>query len=185
MKKVALTATLILASLGLTNCATMSVEECKVANWQSVGYRDGKAGQDMDYLLNHAKACGKASITPDKRAWEAGRQQGLKIYCTADNAFALGKAGSKLNYVCPSDSMAQLQRYNENGLTIYRLKNQINTDTRERDKLIQQYKKLRNGENLDFETEKDARHYMLTLPDKINNLTQRINSNVAYLQKFG
>lgn len=185
MKNCLLIIGIMLGTLGVTGCATMSVAECQVADWESVGYKDGKAGQDKDYLLRHAKACGKGNITPNKQAWEQGRQQGLSVYCTADNAFALGKSGSKLNYVCPTERMPQLQSYNESGLKIYRLKNQIDSDTREREKLVEQYKKLRNGENLDFKSEKEARNYMSELPYKINALTNRINENTVLLNRLG
>ena len=185
MKKTSIITLISFAIAYLTGCATMSVEECKIADWESVGYKDGKAGQDKDYLLKHQKSCAKADIAPNKQAWETGRQQGLMQYCTADNAFALGKAGSHLNPVCPSQSLSQLQAANENGLMIYRLQRQIKTDIEQRDKLLTDYKKLRNGENLDFKNEKDARSYLSELPYKINNLTQRINQNTAILTKLG
>lgn len=184
MKKSLLMLTALSLTGWLTGCATMSVQECQVADWQTVGYRDGKAGRDLDYLLNHAKACGKASVTPDKTAWEQGRQQGLSVYCTADNAFALGKSGSKLNYVCPTERIPQLQSYNEQGLTIYRLQQAIDSDKQEREKLLEQYQKLRNGDNLDFKTEKEARIYLSELPFNINRLTDRINENQAVLNRL-
>lgn len=80
--------------------------------------------------------------------------------------------------------MAQLQRYNEQGLTIYRLQQAIDSDKQEREKLIEQYKKLRNGSNLDFKTERDARHYMAELPYKIDTLTRRIQRNEELLIKL-
>ena len=61
----------------LSGCATLTVEECQQADWQTIGYRDGKAGQDVDYILKHNKACAKSNITPNKVLWEQGRQQGL------------------------------------------------------------------------------------------------------------
>lgn len=184
-KSLALYTSLLLLGTGLTGCATMSVEECKVADWQSVGYRDGKAGRDQDYLLNHAKACGKASITPNKIAWEQGRQQGLQQYCTPANAFELGRSGSRINLVCPSAVMSNLQTSNQKGLKLYQLRQDIDSDTREREKLVERYQKLRNGENLDFKTEKEARAYLSELPYKIDTLTRRIKQNTLTLQQLG
>lgn len=174
---------LVMATLLLSACATLSKQECQTADWQTIGYQDGKHGRDLDYILNHNKACGRINIVPNKTQWQQGREQGLKQYCTADNAFVLGKMGNRLNNVCPE--MAQLQRYNEKGLTIYRLQQAIDSDTREREKLVEQYKKLRNGENLDLKTEKEARNYMSELPYKINALTNRINENTKALTRLG
>ncbi len=71
------------------------------------------------------------------------------------------------------------------GLTIYTLQRQVDNDTREREKLAKQYKKLLNGDNLDFKKEKDARAYLSKLPYKVNALTQRIDQNTVILNKLG
>lgn len=175
---------LLVATLFLSACATLSKQECQTADWQMIGYQDGKNGRDLDYILNHNKACGRINIVPNKPQWQQGREQGLKQYCTADNAFVLGKMGSRLNNVCPNNT-AQLQHYNEKGLTIYRLQQAIDSDKQEREKLLEQYQKLRNGDNLDFKTEKEARIYLSELPFKINRLTNQISENQAMLNRLG
>lgn len=168
----------------LSGCATLTVEECQQADWQTIGYRDGKAGQDVDYILKHNKACAKSNITPNKVLWEQGRQQGLTQYCTADNALSLGRSGYRINAVCPSHIAPSLKAMNDKGLAIYNLKKSIDSDKKERDNLIDQYNKLKEGNNLDFKTEKEARIYLTELPYKINMLTDRIHQNVRLLQQL-
>ena len=73
---------------------------------------------------------------------------------------------------------------NDKGLAIYNLKKSIDSDKKERDNLIDQYNKLKEGNNLDFKTEKEARIYLTELPYKINTLTDRINQNVRLLQQL-
>lgn len=81
MKKSLLMLTALSLTGWLTGCATMSVQECQVADWQMIGYQDGKNGRDLDYILNHNKACGRINIVPNKPQWQQGREQGLKQYC--------------------------------------------------------------------------------------------------------
>ena len=99
----------------LSGCATLSVAECEQGDWQTIGYRDGKAGRDRDFVLKHHKACAKSHITPNNALWEQGRQQGLKQYCTPANALSLGRSGSRINAVCPSDIAPTLNAMNEQG----------------------------------------------------------------------
>ncbi|MGL5252671.1 MAG: DUF2799 domain-containing protein [Moraxella sp.] len=168
----------------LSGCATMSLQECQTADWQMIGYRDGKAGQDKDYVLNHNKACRKANIAPNKLAWEQGRQQGLTQYCTATNAYNLGRSGYRINAVCPIDQRLALQNSNEQGLKIHQLSKRVEADKAERDKLNNQYKKMLDGDNLEFKTEKEARTYLSELPHKIDTLTQQINQNTQLLKQL-
>lgn len=81
--------------------------------------------------------------------------------------------------------MSNLQTSNQKGLQLYQLRQDIDSDTREREKLVEQYQKLRNGENLDFKTEKEARAYLSELPYKIDTLTRRIKQNTLTLQQLG
>lgn len=180
-----ITALMVSSALSLIGCATLSKQECQLADWQAIGERDGMQGRAMDYLQNHAKACAKINIVPDKALWEQGRQQGLKRYCTSSNAYNIGIAGQSLNLVCPPEQLATLQQANQRGLRVYDTRRQLDHDRTERDKLIEQYKKLRNGSNLDFKTERDARHYMAELPYKIDTLTRRIQQNEAILRELG
>merc|ERR1711916_171837 len=65
----------------LQGCASLSKEECLVADWQQIGFEDGSRGRDLLTLARHRKACAKAGITPDRAAYERGHRQGLLRYC--------------------------------------------------------------------------------------------------------
>ncbi|MFW2177971.1 MULTISPECIES: DUF2799 domain-containing protein [unclassified Moraxella] len=160
----------------MSGCATMSKQECQVADWQAVGYKDGKIGQDWDYLQNHAKACGKIAIIPDREKWESGRQQGLKEYCTPAVAYNIGTWGKTPSAVCPNEIRPAMAEANRLGQQVYQLDEQRKKDLAERDKLQNQLTKLQKGENLDFQTEREARAYMLALPVKIQALNQKISN---------
>ena len=168
----------------LSSCATLSKEECTVGNWQTIGYNDGVAGYYSDRLAAHAKACAKVGTAPDYQAWERGRVLGLKQYCTVDNAYNIGKRGKTINSVCPAEAASQLQRGNQQGLTLYKLNNDIERDNKLLEKYQDEFEKLREGELLHFKNEKDARAYYIKLPSEFRRITQRITQNEFELRRL-
>ena len=145
-----------------------------VGDWQAIGYNDGVAGYYSDRLASHAKACAKTSVTPDYQLWERGRQLGLKQYCTVTSAYNIGRRGKKLNNVCPIALASSLQVANQKGLDYYTLDNQLDKDRRLLETAEEEFKKLKNGEMLDFETEKEARTRLLSLPIELRDIEHRI-----------
>ncbi len=84
-----------LALLGtLSGCASISKNECLSADWEDVGVRDGANGRPEEYLIQHAKACSKVSVVPDRGAWQHGRERGLERYCVVRNAYQSGEYGN-------------------------------------------------------------------------------------------
>lgn len=173
----------------LTSCATLSKEECKLGNWQAIGYSDGVAGYYPSRISSHAKACAKVNVTPNIQAWEQGRQQGLKQYCTQMKAYQLGKVGQYMNAVCPSSQIETLQKANAHGLEYYRLNQVISEQKNKLNTYQDELKKLKNGEMLEFTEEKEARAYLLTLPEKIRtakNTIEKAQQRLNDLQnKYG
>ncbi|GAA0201127.1 hypothetical protein GCM10009123_05570 [Kangiella japonica] len=86
----------------LSGCATLSETECASGNWEQIGYKDGKSGRDSDYIIKHESSCIEYGVQLDRETYEAGRQQGLARYCTADNGFGRGTRGSSPNLSCGS-----------------------------------------------------------------------------------
>ena len=158
----------------LSACATLSKQECMVGDWQAIGYNDGVAGYYSDRLASHAKACAKTSVTPDYQLWERGRQLGLKQYCTVTSAYNVGRRGRKLNNVCAIALASSLQVANQKRLDYYTLDNQLDKDRRLLETAEEEFKKLKNGEMLDFETEKEARARLLSLPIELRDIEHRI-----------
>jgi hypothetical protein len=117
--------------LGMAGCASISEEECLQGNWLEIGQRDGQTGKSSSYILEHAEACKEVGVQPDQKAWERGRQDGLRAYCTPSNMYNLGKSGRTASPVCPAGDMAALQSANDQGLTYYRLTNEINRNRSE------------------------------------------------------
>jgi hypothetical protein len=105
---------IVLLLLALTaGCATLNESECRTVDWRELGRSDGAKGYESSRLGDHMEACGKFGIAPDAEAYRAGREEGLRQYCTLDNAMQLGMNGSGFNQVCPGEiSVAFAQTYN-------------------------------------------------------------------------
>lgn len=160
----------------LSACATLSKQECMVGDWQVIGYNDGVAGYAADRLASHTKACAKVSITPNYQLWERGRQLGLKQYCTVTSAYNVGRRGRKLNNVCPINMVNTLQIANQQGLDYYTLDSQLDKDKRLLEARELEFDKLKDGDMLDFETEKEARARLISLPTELRDINRRINN---------
>ena len=115
----------ILSSLaGCATTHTLKASDCATADWQAVGYADGKRGASSQIILRHAKVC-QGVGKPDRQAWETGRQKGLGEFCTPTNAYNLGRMGYTLTSVCETN-LEQLHRANMMGLEQYALRQRLN-----------------------------------------------------------
>lgn len=121
----------VLATLFMSACTTtttLTKTDCTQANWEQVGRDDGVRGSSSQEILRHTKTC-QGLATPDKALWERGRQEGLKSYCTTNNAYNLGRMGYTLNAVCDDNhpkTLEELHRANMMGLEQYEMRERIN-----------------------------------------------------------
>ena len=168
---------MISSCIALSACATLSKEECMVGDWQAIGYNDGVAGYSVERLAAHSKACANASVAPNYEAWERGRKLGLQQYCTADNAYNIGRRGNTLNNVCPASMMSNLQKVNQQGQQYYTLNNEIAKDQQLIKTYRTEYDKLRDGDMLAFKTEKEARGRLVHLSEEFYKIQRRIDNN--------
>lgn len=113
----------ILITLG--GCASMSVEECKVARWDDVGLRDGMAGEPLSRLNNLSEDCAEAHVQVDTKAYLSGREQGLQSYCQLPNAQRLGLAGGIYQGVCPPAIDAEFRRRIDIGREVRNAREQV------------------------------------------------------------
>ncbi|MDJ1007913.1 MAG: DUF2799 domain-containing protein [Paracoccaceae bacterium] len=106
-------------------CATLSEDACRSGDWFSIGAADGAKGRLPGFLSNHAEACAEYGITPDRAEWEAGRQQGLRTYCTPATVYAEATRGRQLSPVCPAEDLDLLTRAHETGRQYWRIEQRI------------------------------------------------------------
>ncbi|PHR58015.1 MAG: hypothetical protein COA47_10925 [Robiginitomaculum sp.] len=110
---------LLSSVLLIAGCATLSEDECLTGNWQSIGYTDGAKGHAPDRIDDHNKACSKHGIPVDLETWLTGYDQGLDVYCTADNGAWIGASGITYKKVCTGPRGEAFQYGHQAGIEVY------------------------------------------------------------------
>lgn len=111
----------------LSGCATMSGEECLTSDWYAIGYEDGSQGWSSNRLGDRRKACAKHGVTPDFKAYQDGRNEGLKEYCQPQRGFNLGVGGGRYNGVCPSHLEPGFLDAYRTGAQLHTLRSNVNS----------------------------------------------------------
>ena len=118
---------LLLASLSLAGCKTMTVPECQVADWGRVGFADGARGESESRLASHVESCAQAGVRPNAQAYRQGWDAGVRTFCTAANGWREGVQGnSSRDSVCRGQpGFEAFSRYLGAGLQLYRTNEQM------------------------------------------------------------
>ena len=121
--------------LFIASCASLTEDECRAGNWESIGFVDGTNGQFQSYISKHGEACTDYGVVPDTAAWLKGRLEGLKTYCTPQNVYEVGRHGTEMNPVCSPEQTAELRLANFYGLRYFEITRWINDLEAERNDL--------------------------------------------------
>ena len=127
----------------LSACATMTPQECQVADWNRVGFGDAVAGKAI-LLADHQQACAAAKIVPDQPAYMAGYNAGAAQYCTYDKGLEVGKSGLSAPSTCNTPTLAALFRPGyERGYAIHGKQSELDTKQQRVDEIEQQLERIR------------------------------------------
>ena len=113
-------------SVLLQGCATLDKDECMVADWRLIGYQDGAAGKKAGIIGEYREDCAKYAVVPDLDDYNAGRAEGLREYCKAENGFRLGHSGRSLATVCPASLAGQFHQAYNSGRKLYLARTAVN-----------------------------------------------------------
>ena len=102
-----------------SGCASMNEDECKLADWHTIGYEDGVRGVSAAHIGERREACAEHGITPDFAAYQKGREEGLREFCTPASGYRLGRNGRSLSAVCPADLRAEFRDAYKSGREIH------------------------------------------------------------------
>ncbi len=111
--------------LALGGCASLSKSQCLASDWQTIGYRDGVGGVSSTALLRHQNACVKHGIIPDREAYLAGWNEGVRQFCQPANGFSAGEHGAGFSNVCPPDMQNDFHSAYEEGRRLYVARSEI------------------------------------------------------------
>jgi hypothetical protein len=89
------------------SCASLDKDECLHADWYAIGLEDGARGRAVERLGDHRRACAKHNVAPDTDRYVAGRNEGLKSFCTYERGFSEGRAGHGYAAGCPQPQGGQ------------------------------------------------------------------------------
>lgn len=116
---------LVAAGLFLSACASLSKDECLVADWYQIGVTDGANGKSLTQMAAHRKACAKVGVTPDADAYTQGRVVGLQSFCTAERGYQQGERGYSYGGVCPPHLEPVFMQGYLAGMQIYKTNQEI------------------------------------------------------------
>ena len=116
---------LIAFALLLSGCASLDRDECKSADWYAIGLEDGARGRAVERLGDHRKACAEHGIAPQTERYLAGREQGLKSFCTYERGFEHGRSGQRYAGGCPAAMAASFQSGYQLGRELHDLHRQL------------------------------------------------------------
>jgi len=115
-----------LVALAIAGCNTLSERQCKQGDWYDIGLKDGMEGYAADRLAKHSEACREYGISANVPAYEKGRGEGLKSYCSPDNAFRIGRTGGYYRGGCPASLESSFLRKFEAGKQLYVIETRLN-----------------------------------------------------------
>lgn len=136
----------ILVAIGVSGCATMSAEECQTANWQAIGHEDGSQGLESTQFAKHRKACAEHGVQANFAQYKQGYEGGVRLYCTPERGYSLGKDNNPLPTICPNDLAPNVDRGYRLGQELYvkkkALKDQIEAVNRNMEHINADIKRL-------------------------------------------
>lgn len=128
---------LLLASLLLVGCESMSPSECKVADWGRVGHADGTRGESDRRIADYTEDCGKVGVIPNAQLYRYGWDQGIVNFCTPANGWREGLQGnSGKASVCQGQAgYPGFARYLDAGLQVHNTQSLMQRNARESERL--------------------------------------------------
>ncbi len=110
---------IVLLGLFVSGCASMGEDECRVADWRSIGYEDGTSGKAASHIGQRREACAEYGVTPNFAAYQQGRDEGLREYCTPASGYRVGRNGRSQTAVCPSELRGEFRDAYKSGREIH------------------------------------------------------------------
>jgi hypothetical protein len=115
----------------LAGCASLDKDECRTADWYAVGLEDGARGRTVERLGDHRRACAEHGVTPHTGRYLAGRDEGLKSFCTYERGYSQGRAGQGYAGSCPKDMAGGFLAGYQRGRELHELNRRLDETRKE------------------------------------------------------
>jgi len=126
-------------ALLISSCSTLNKDECKAANWESIGYEDGTKGYPASRVGQHRSACAEYGIQPNLKNYTTGRKKGLSHFCIPSTAYNRGTRGYHYNGVCAGYNEKEFLNAYHDGKEVYKARSilsQMKNDYRKEERYI-------------------------------------------------
>lgn len=171
-------ATGTILALLLGACASMSEKECLSANWTDQGYRDGRDGQPLTRLEDHREACAKVGVIPDTQRYRAGRDIGIREYCTPANGIEEGRRGRPYRNACPINLERDFLANYDLGYGVYQAEQRV--DSLDRD--IQRTQRTLDKEKSEAKR-RELRHELRRLDSRLSEARRDLRDEAHRLRR--
>ncbi len=179
---------IVLLGLLASGCASMGEDECRVADWRAIGYEDGVSGKAASHIGERREACAKYGVAPNFAAYQQGRGEGLREYCTPASGYRLGRKGRPLTAVCPSELQGDFRDAYKSGREIHQAaavvrstNSKLRRKKRERDE-VRSSLTSKTSKLIAPSTDTERRIELLV---EIQELTARKNAIESEISKLG
>ena len=115
----------------LAGCASLDKDECRSADWYAIGLEDGARGRAVERLGDHRRACAGHGVAPQTERYLAGRNEGLKSFCTYERGYSQGRAGQGYAGSCPKESAGRFLAGYQRGREVHELNRRLDETRRE------------------------------------------------------
>ncbi|MCV2352800.1 DUF2799 domain-containing protein [Paucibacter sp. B2R-40] len=170
----------------LSSCATMSPEECKVADWGQLGERDGMEGRTLGQLSDRAADCAKVGVSVNTQAYQQGRDLGLRSYCRPDNAVRVGLSGGFYAGVCPPETHAGFLTRYEAARSVWDLRNEVTSLDGRVENLERRLRDVNRGEEkrlADATTDEQRKAVRKAIDDERRDIRNELSENDRRLRR--
>ena len=140
---------IVLLTVALVGCASLTKEDCLDGNWKQVGYIDAAYGFTNARFAEHVKACNRYDIAPDRAQYDAGYAEGLVRYCQPARGFQSGRNNVTYRDICPQTMEPDFLRGYRLGRNLYQIERQIDEVTSAQSSVTDDQWALRDIEDKD------------------------------------
>lgn len=161
-------AVVVCGIMAIGGCATMSPEECAVADWEHLGERDGRSGQPPEYLGRRASDCEEAGYEADQTAWRRGWDRGIADFCTPNNGFRKGLEGYSYEPICPGRLESDFLDGYEPGIAIHDARSRLEKTESEIERVEKRLRAMREEDEADRDAIERERDRLKTLHERLH-----------------
>ncbi|WP_434362887.1 DUF2799 domain-containing protein [Parasalinivibrio latis] len=184
--------------LVVSGCSVMNEDECRTADWYSIGYQDGANGSDMaNSLGDRSSACAEYNVRVNFDQYKEGYQHGIKAFCNEASGYYAASTGYVYQGICPANLEPAFLKGYKRGRKLFEIQQEVDQAKQaldqakwDRDYKEDQIKRLKNKLVYDDLTPRQRQNildeleqYQSTVTD-ISHLTIRYERAKQKLRDF-